>query len=60
MGTEKRRVGNMLEQPLYYKMIAEAVISNADSILDAIDRYLAKAEKNLADTLADEGFAIIL
>ena len=47
----------MLEQPLYYKMIAEAVISNADSILDAIDRYLAKAEKNLADTLADEGFA---
>lgn len=57
MGTEKRRVGNMLEQPLYYKMIAEAVISNADSILDAIDRYLAKAEKNLADTLADEGFA---
>lgn len=47
----------MLEQPLYYKMIAEAVISNADGILGAIDRYLAKADEDMADTLADEGFA---
>ncbi len=47
----------MLEQPLYYKMIAEAVISNADGILDAIDRYLAKADDDLADTLEEEGFA---
>ena len=44
MGTGKRQVDNMLEQPLYYKMIAEAVISNADGILDAIDRYLPKAD----------------
>lgn len=47
----------MLEQPLYYKMIAEAVISNADGILGAIDKYLAKADEDMADTLADEGFA---
>lgn len=46
----------MLEQPLYYKMIADAVISNADGILGAIDRYLAKADEDMADTLADEGF----
>ena len=47
----------MLEQPLYYRMIAEAVISNGDGILDAIDRYLAKADEDMADVLADEGFA---
>lgn len=47
----------MLEQPLCYQMIAKAIISNADGILDAIDRYLAKADDDLADTLEEEGFA---
>ena len=47
----------MLNQPLYYQMIAKAVISNTEGILNAIDRYLAKADEDMADTLADEGFA---
>ena len=47
----------MLEQPLYYQMIAKAILSNADGILDVIDKYLAKADENMADVLADEGFA---
>lgn len=37
--------------------IAKAIISNADGILDAIDRYLAKADEDLADTLKGEGYA---
>ena len=47
----------MREQALCYQMIAKAIISNADGILDAIDRYLAKADDGLADTLEEEGFA---
>lgn len=47
----------MLEQPKYYRILAKAVISNADGIIDAIDQYLAKADEDLADTLADEGYA---
>lgn len=47
----------MLEQSKYYRILAKAVISNADGIIDAIDQYLAKADEDLADTLADEGYA---
>ena len=47
----------MLGQPLYYQMIAKALISDAYGILDVIDQYLAKADENLADVLEDEGFA---
>lgn len=36
--------------------IARAIIAKSDSILDAIDRYLAKADEDLADTLKDEGY----
>ena len=41
----------------YCHMIAKAVISNADNIISAIDRYIAKADEDLADTLKEEGFA---
>lgn len=41
----------------YYRAIAKALISNADGIIDAIDQYLAKADENLVDELADEGYA---
>lgn len=47
----------MLEQSKYYRILAKAVISNADGIIDAIDQYLAKADEDLADTLDDEGYA---
>lgn len=47
----------MQEQPKYYKMIAKAVISNADRITSAIDRYIAKADEDLENTLESEGFA---
>nr|WP_300679306.1 phage minor head protein [uncultured Acetatifactor sp.] len=50
-------MGDVREQALCYQMIAKAIISNADGILDAIDRYLAKADDDLADTLEEEGFA---
>nr|WP_300663114.1 phage minor head protein [uncultured Acetatifactor sp.] len=50
-------MGDVREQALCYQMIAKAIISNADGILDAIDRYLAKADDGLADTLEEEGFA---
>lgn len=43
--------------PEYCHMIAKAVISNADNIIRAIDRYIAKADEDLADTLKEEGFA---
>ena len=32
-------------------------MSNADGIIGAIDQYLAKADEDLADSLADEGYA---
>lgn len=36
--------------------IAKAILKNADGILDAIDRYLAKADDDLKETLKDEGY----
>ena len=30
---------------------------NADGIIEAIDKYLAKADDELSDVLADEGYA---
>lgn len=47
----------MPEPSKYYQMIAKAILSNADGIIDAIDQYLAKADENLADTLTAEGYA---
>ena len=41
----------------YYQAIAKALISNADGIIEAIDQYLAKADDELTDVLADEGYA---
>lgn len=41
----------------YYRTIAKALISNADGIIDTIDRYLAKADDELSDVLAGEGYA---
>jgi len=38
-------------------MLAKSVISNANGIIDAIDRYIAKADEDLEGTLQDEGFA---
>ena len=37
--------------------IAKAILKNADGIIDAIDRYLAKADDDLKKTLKDEGYA---
>ena len=37
-------------------MIAKALISNADNIIAAIDKYLAKADSDLEKTLKAEGF----
>lgn len=50
-------MSDMPEQLKYYQEIAKALISNADGIIDAIDGYLAKADDELSDTLADEGYA---
>lgn len=36
--------------------IANRLIANADGIIDAIDRYLAKADDDLESQLADEGY----
>lgn len=47
----------MQEQQPYYKMVARAVISNADGIVRAIDGYIAKADEELSETLETEGFA---
>ena len=47
----------MQGQPLYYKMVAKAVISKADRIISAIDGYIAKADEELSETLESEGFA---
>ena len=47
----------MSEQSKYYQMLAKAVVSNADGIIAALDQYLAKADDDLADALADEGYA---
>lgn len=46
----------MLGNSKYYEMLAGALISNADGICDAIDRYLAKADDNLEQTLSAEGY----
>lgn len=37
--------------------IAKAILKNADGLLDAIDRYLAKADEDLKNTLKEEGYA---
>ena len=47
----------MSEKSNYYQAIAKALLSNADGIIGAIDQYLAKADEDLADSLADEGYA---
>lgn len=39
------------------KGIAKAILLKADDILDAIDRYLAKSDDDLVDTLKKEGYA---
>lgn len=36
--------------------IAKAILKNADGIIDAIDRYLAKSDEKLAETLKEEGY----
>lgn len=46
----------MLGNSKYYEMLAGALISNADGICDAIDRYLAKADDDLEQTLSAEGY----
>lgn len=47
----------MPRQLNYYQAIAKALISNADGIIEAIDKYIAKADDELSDVLADEGYA---
>ena len=47
----------MPRQLKYNQAIAKAFISNADGIIEAIDKYLAKADDELSDVLADEGYA---
>lgn len=47
----------MPKQLKYNQAIAKALISNADGIIEAIDKYLAKADDELSDVLADEGYA---
>lgn len=37
--------------------IAKAILKNADSIVDAIEQYLAKADDDLKKTLKEEGYA---
>lgn len=37
--------------------IAKAILKNADGIIDAIDRYLAKADDDLEKNLKEEGYA---
>ena len=41
----------------YYQAIVKALLSNAGGIIEAIDRYLAKVDEDLVDSLADEGYA---
>lgn len=36
--------------------IAKAILKNSDNIIDAIDRYLAKADDDLQNTLKEEGY----
>lgn len=50
-------MSDMSEKSNYYQAIAKALLSNADGIIGAIDQYLAKADDDLADSLADEGYA---
>ena len=47
----------MPRQLKYNQAIAKALISNADGIIEAIDKYLVKADDELSDVLADEGYA---
>ncbi len=47
----------MPRQLKYNQAIAKALISNADGIIEAIDKYLVKADDELSDVLTDEGYA---
>ena len=40
-----------------YQKIAKALIRNADEIVAAIDRYIAKKDEDLKKTLKTEGYA---
>lgn len=57
MSTGRKRVNDMQKNSEYYELLAGALISNADGICDAIDRYIAKADDDLEQTLSDEGYA---
>lgn len=50
-------MSDVSEKSNYYQAIAKALLSNADGIIGAIDQYLAKADDDLTDSLADEGYA---
>lgn len=50
-------MSDMSEKSNYYQAIAKALLSNVDGIIGAIDQYLAKADEDLADSLANEGYA---
>ncbi len=47
----------MVDKSKYYQMVAKAIITRADPICDAIDRYLAKSDEDLEDELKEEGYA---
>lgn len=55
--TERKLVIDMADKSKYHMMVAKAIIARADPICDAIDRYLAKADEDLADELNEEGYA---
>lgn len=40
----------------YYKMLARAMIEHADAICSSIDRFILKADDDLADELKEEGY----
>lgn len=42
-----------------YQKIAKALIRNADEIVAAIDRYIAKKDEDLKKTLKTEGLSLI-
>lgn len=50
-------MSDMSEKSNYYQAIAKALLFNVDGIIGAIDQYLAKADEDLADSLANEGYA---
>ena len=40
-----------------YRKIAKAMLNNADDIVEAIDKYIAKKDDDLKKTLKSEGYA---